>query len=329
MHISKNDALNRETTPEHRHHPINRSRVSPGEGRRKVGSFTSTMPSRRRWCPKHHHRQLRPSAKSRFSPGSTPEDLCPAHQSSHRAPLHCREEQPAPQQPPAASSEEEAAPTAAPHGDHLRSDAGTTAGRSEPPCPTEPHAARKPSPMPLGKQRSTARGLEPPRFQATVTQTKAEAARDHLLATAKHRRVQIRPKDPAAQSPEPPPPSNGVRPRPAAAPPSWSKPPAPIRKACAGTPPRPPRAPATWIMPAHSGATTPASSRRSDDRRPYPPNPHQHSRMGSLLMPQISRQAADHHSHRPWPAQPKASPDRARPIATTRCAPGHRRPASP
>jgi hypothetical protein len=51
MHISKNDAPRRETTLERRHHPINGSRVSPGEGGRKVGSFTSTMPSRRRWCP--------------------------------------------------------------------------------------------------------------------------------------------------------------------------------------------------------------------------------------------------------------------------------------
>jgi hypothetical protein len=30
----------------------------PEEGGRKVVSFTSTMPSRRRWCPKHHHRRL-------------------------------------------------------------------------------------------------------------------------------------------------------------------------------------------------------------------------------------------------------------------------------
>jgi hypothetical protein len=48
MHLSKDDAPKRETTPERRHHPINRSRVSPGERGRKVRSFTSTMPSRRR-----------------------------------------------------------------------------------------------------------------------------------------------------------------------------------------------------------------------------------------------------------------------------------------
>jgi hypothetical protein len=43
--------------------------------------------------PKHHHRRLKPSAKDSFSPGSAPEDLCPAHRTSHRAPLHRHEEQ--------------------------------------------------------------------------------------------------------------------------------------------------------------------------------------------------------------------------------------------
>jgi hypothetical protein len=61
---------------------------------------------------------------------------------------------------------------------------------------------------------------------------------------------------------------------PAAVPPSWPKPLAPIREACADTPPRPPRAPATWMTPARSGATAPASSRRSDHRRPHPADPH-------------------------------------------------------
>jgi hypothetical protein len=144
---------------------------------------------------------------------------------------------------------------------HQLPDAGMTAGRSEPPFPTEPHAARE--------QRSTARVLEPPRFQVAVTPTSAEAARDCLLAAAEHRWIQIGPEDPTAQPPEPPPllpmvrdrwtgqtrrprsqdpdPARRRHPRarPAAAPPSWLKPPATIREACAGTPPRPPRAPAT------------------------------------------------------------------------------------
>jgi hypothetical protein len=82
------------------------------------------------------------------------------------------------QQPLAAPSKEEESPTIAPHGDHLRPDAGTTAGRSEPPCPAKLHATRE--------QRSTARGLEPPWFQATVMPTSAEAVLDHLLAAAEH-----------------------------------------------------------------------------------------------------------------------------------------------
>jgi hypothetical protein len=47
MHISKDDAPRRETMMERRHHPIKRSRVPPREARRKIGIFTSTMPSRR------------------------------------------------------------------------------------------------------------------------------------------------------------------------------------------------------------------------------------------------------------------------------------------
>jgi hypothetical protein len=99
------------------------------------------------------------------------------------------------QQPTTAPSKEEGAPSAAPHGDHLRPDTSTTAGHGKPPCPTELHTTRE--------QRSTARGLEAPWFQATVTPTSAKAVPNHLLAAAEHRQVQIGPEDPAAQSPEP------------------------------------------------------------------------------------------------------------------------------
>jgi hypothetical protein len=65
------------------------------------------------------------------------------------------------------------------------------------------------------------------------------------------------------------------RARPAAAPPSWPKPPATTREACPGTPPRPPEHRHRHDA-ACSGAAAPASTRRSVDRRPHPSgSPHQ------------------------------------------------------
>jgi hypothetical protein len=81
MHNSKDDAPKRETTQERRHHPINRSRVSPGVGGRKVGSFTSATPSRRGWSPKHHHRRLRQQPRTGFHP-----DLLPKTSVQHIGP---------------------------------------------------------------------------------------------------------------------------------------------------------------------------------------------------------------------------------------------------
>ena len=73
MRNSKNDAPKGETAQKRRHHPIHRSKVSPGVSRRKWGSFTSVIPSGRERRRRRRHHRLRPKPKTDFHPDPRPQ----------------------------------------------------------------------------------------------------------------------------------------------------------------------------------------------------------------------------------------------------------------